>query len=175
MSNLEFLFADEVSILNGTVFNLIDAKLGELKQARFDDGHSGMPFGGVTVFVTGDTGQVPVVIPRSSDMIEAKSMFVNTAQFDHFKKVKLTQIQRIDGDADAAQGLMQLLSEAGRGREHLSDQSLQLLRSRFIRIWKTAQDHLIIRDFVDPDGLVMFYLSRRVDEYNDEIAHIKAM
>jgi hypothetical protein len=110
MSNLEFLFVDEVSMLHERVFNLTDTKLGELKQARFGDRRGGMPFGGVTVFITGDMGQVPVVVPRSSDMIEATSMFVNLAQFDHFKKVKLTQIKRIHGDADGAQGFMQLLS-----------------------------------------------------------------
>jgi hypothetical protein len=134
MSNLEFLFVEEVSMLHRRVFNLIDAKLRELKQARFGSRRGDMPFGGVTVFITGDMGQVPVVVPRSSDMIEATSMFVNMAQFDHFKKVKLTQIQRIDGDADGAQAFMRLLSEDRRGREHLSDQALPLLRSRFIRI-----------------------------------------
>jgi hypothetical protein len=84
-SNLEFLFVDEVSMLNGKVFNLIDAKLRELKQARFGSRRGGMPFGGVTIFITGDMGQVLIVVPRSSDMIEATSMFVNMAQFDSFK------------------------------------------------------------------------------------------
>jgi hypothetical protein len=60
-------------------------------------------------------------------------------------------------------------------REHLSDPWLELFRSRFSRIGNTTQDHRIIRDVVDPDGLVVFYLNRRVDGYNDEIAHIEAM
>jgi hypothetical protein len=79
MSNLEFLFIDEASMLNGRVFNLVDAKLRELKQAGFGDRRGGVSFGSVTVFITGDVGQVPVVIPRSLDMIEAISMFVNMA------------------------------------------------------------------------------------------------
>jgi hypothetical protein len=33
MSNLEFFFVDEASMLPGRVFNLIDTKLRELKQA----------------------------------------------------------------------------------------------------------------------------------------------
>jgi energy-coupling factor transporter ATP-binding protein EcfA2 len=53
MSNLEFLFFNEVSILNGRAFNLIDAKLRDLKQARFGSRRGDMPFGGVTVFITG--------------------------------------------------------------------------------------------------------------------------
>jgi hypothetical protein len=161
-------------MLNGRVFNLINAKLRVLKQARFGDRRDGMPFGGVTGFDTGDMGQLPVVVPRSSDMVEATSMLVNMAQFDHFKKVKLTQIQTIDGDGDGAQEFMQLLSEAGRGREHLSHQSLELLRPRFIGIGNTTQDHRIIRNFIGLDGLVVLYLNRLVDEYNDEIAHIGA-
>jgi hypothetical protein len=175
MSDLQFLFVDEISVLNGRVFNLIDAKHRKLKQARFGHRRGGMPFGGVTVFITGNIGQVPVVVPRSSDMIEATSMFVNMAQFDHFKNIRLTQIQRIDGDADGVQVFMQLLSEARHGREHLCHQSLQLLLSRFITIENTTQVHRMARDLIDPDGLVVFYLNRRVDEHNDEIVHIKAV
>jgi hypothetical protein len=148
MSNLEFLFVDEISMLHGKVFNLIDTKLCELKPARFGDRPGGTPFGAVTVCITGDMGQVSVVVPRSSDMIEATPMFVNMTQFDHFKKAKLIHIQRIDGDADGAQGFMQLRSEARRGREYLCDQLLQLLRSRFIGIWQHdagPQDHQALR------------------------------
>jgi hypothetical protein len=137
MSNLEFLFLDEISMLNGRVVNLIDAKLRELKHAGCRDRCRNMPFGGVNVFITGDMDQVPFVVPRSSDMTATTSMFVNMAQCDHFKKVKLTQISRMDGDADGAQGFMQLLSKARRWREHLSD---QLLRSRFVRIGNTMQN-----------------------------------
>jgi hypothetical protein len=79
MSNLEFLFVDEVSIPNGRVFNVAGAKLRELKKARFGHRYGGMPFGNVIVFITGNMSQVPVVVPRSSDMIEATSMFMNMA------------------------------------------------------------------------------------------------
>jgi hypothetical protein len=175
MSNLEFPFVDEISMLNGRVFNMIDAKLHGLKQARFGDRSGGMPFGSVTAFITGDLRQVPVVILSSSDIVEAASMFVKMAQFDHFKKVKLTQIQRIDGDADGAQGFIEPLSEARHGRERLSNQWLRLPRSRFMRIRNTTQDHRITRDFVGPDGVLVLYPNRHVDEYNDEIAHIEAM
>jgi hypothetical protein len=77
-------------MLNGRVFNLIDAKIRDLKQACFSNCRGGMPFDGITIFIIGDMGQVSVVVPKSSDMIEAISMFVNMAHFDHFKKVKLT-------------------------------------------------------------------------------------
>jgi hypothetical protein len=64
-------------------------------------------------------GHVPVVVPRSSDMIEAISMFVNMTQFGHFKNVKLTQIQTIEGDADEARRFMQPFSGARRERASL--------------------------------------------------------
>jgi hypothetical protein len=102
-------------------------------------------------------------------------MFVNMAQFGQFQKVKLGQIQRIDAAAEDAQGFMQLLSEARRGREYLSDESLQLLRSRFRRIENTNEDHQIMRDFGGSDGLVVFYLNRRIDEYNSEIAKMHSL
>jgi hypothetical protein len=38
-----------------------------------------------------------------------------------------------------------------------------------------TQDHQVIREFVGRDGLVVFYLNHRVDEYNEEIANIEAM
>jgi hypothetical protein len=100
MSNLQFLFVDEVSMLNGKIFNLIDAKLREINQARYGPGRADMPFGGVTVFITGDLGQLPVGVRGSSDITQATSMSVNMSQFDQFKKIKLDRIQRVDGGAE---------------------------------------------------------------------------
>jgi hypothetical protein len=58
-------------------------------------------------------------------------MFVNMSQFDQFEKIKLDQIQRVDGAAEDAEAFMRLLSEARHGREYLSEESLMLLNSRF--------------------------------------------
>jgi hypothetical protein len=42
-------------------------------------------------------------------------MFVNMSQFDQFKKIKLDQIQRVDGAAEDAEAFMRLVSKRGMG------------------------------------------------------------
>jgi hypothetical protein len=98
-------------------------------------------------------------------------MFGDRSKLNIFKRVKLAEVSKIEGAADEAQALMPGLSKVRRGRESIPD----LLRSRFIRMRNTTDDHQTIRDFGEPDELVVFYFNPRVDESSDEIAHIGAM
>jgi hypothetical protein len=127
-----------------------------------------MPFGGVTVFISGDLGQLPVVVRWSADMTQVTSMFVNISQCDQFKKIKLDQIQRVDGGAEDAEAFMRLLSEARHGREYAYVARIPIQEDR--EHDGGSPENQKVRG---KKGMVVFYHDCRVDEYNSDIATMK--
>lgn len=165
---MRYLFVDEVTMLSAKVFNVIDKKLRYLMTEKYGK-KSDIPFGGIKLILTGDLAQVPAVLKNAfGDIEEAKNMFTSMNCFVSFEILFLRINQR---QINANDDFIYLLNEV---REHengklLSERSLDLLKSVFLEGGMNSTNIEKVYDFVENEGLVVFYTNKLLDAYNNDI------
>ena len=170
ISQMKYLFIDEVTMLSKKVFDAIDKKLNYLMIEKYGSERD-MTFGGLKLILTGDMAQVPAVIRLCyNDLEEAKNMFTSLSLFNlnsfQFHILNINQRQNIEEE-----DFMYLLNEV---RDHengskLSEKSLTLLKSILIEGGMTKETIDLFENFVGTDGLTVFYTNDMLDIYNEQI------
>ena len=170
ISQMKYLFIDEVTMLSKKVFDAIDKKLNYLMIEKYGSERYS-PFGGLKLILTGDMAQVPAVIRLCyNDLEEAKNMFTSLSLFNlnsfQFHILNINQRQNIEEE-----DFMYLLNEV---RDHengskLSEKSLTLLKSILIEGGMTKETIDLFENFVGTDGLTVFYTNDMLDIYNEQI------
>ena len=174
ISTTEFLFVDEITMLPGKVFDVVNTKLRALKAQAVNRARADLPFGGVTVILTGDLGQVPSVTRDGSDFGVAEEMFTSMRDFNSFTPFKLRQVMRQDPSEAQFINLLNEVRSCKTG-ETLSETSVSLLRSRYKRL-RNQEELATINKFVsknDNNGMVIYYTNKGVETYNSKLASIK--
>ena len=170
MGLCQVIFVDEVTMINKDIFNLIDRKLREIKaQVTGNKEYESMPFGGVTLILTGDLCQVPCIVQNGDDTSEYNSMFNQMDSFNHFTTIPLNIIMR-QTNSDSDDPFIKLLEEMRNytDGDNLSEHAINIIRSRFV----SATPESYFEDlypFVTSSGMAIFYRNASCEIYNDTI------
>ena len=128
-----------------------------------------LAFGGLKLIITGDLAQVPAVLRfMCTDINEAKNMFtsMDNANTFHFSTLDIIQKQK-----NADEDFLYLLDEVREHRDDrkLSEKSLKLLKSVFIKGGMTKEIINCVVDFIEIDGLAVFNTNDMLDIYNEQL------
>jgi ATP-dependent DNA helicase PIF1 len=169
VSNARILFVDEVTMLSGSIFDLLHRKLSVIMAGAHGPFRQHLPFGGMTIILSGDLAQVPVVTRGGSDFLQAEAMFSSMQNFGSFQHLPLTQLMRQDPDETQFCRLLDDVRGFDLTTHTLPPESVALLKSRFLQIdpKKCFQE---VRDFIGLEGLAIFYRNQFVDQYNFQTA-----
>jgi hypothetical protein len=124
-----------------------------------------MPFGGMTLILSGDLGQVPVVTKNSTDFLQAEAMFCSMERFNGFKHLPLHQIMRQDPNEIDFCKILDEIRSFEPGKNGLCPDSIDLLKTRVIQL-EPSSDFSEVRKFLGLEGLAIFYKNQHIDEYN---------
>ena len=167
LSLCRLIIIDEVTMIPKSVLEVIDFALRRLA-AQNNSPAFDMPFGGKHVLLFGDLAQVPAVVRARDDYGESANQFFEAGPYGSFSRYGLTRIMRQDPDE---LGFMSLLNDVRNADQHLTPDSIALLRSRFVpgRLEDviTEIDDFVGRD--DPDGMVICFTNLKASLYNSMI------
>ena len=125
LKGIEYIIIDEYSMLGQVMFGWIDKRCKQVK------GHYDLPFGGFSIILTGDPGQLPPVgdkpiyHAKPSNNIGEQG-YLAYRMFD--KVVKLTVNQRVQGSDPDQVKFRDLLSRLRKGESTIDNWNLLLSR-----------------------------------------------
>ena len=164
LSFSDLIIIDEVTMIPKAVLDAVDSGLRRVA-AQINAAGCELPFGGKHVLLFGDLAQVPAVVRARDDFTESANQFFEANTYSSFARYGLTRVMRQDSNQ---QDFMNLLADLRNSDEHLSSESLALLRSRFHP--GRLEDVIgVIDDFVgrdDPLGMVITFTNIKAQLYN---------
>ena len=170
LNNIEYIIIDEYSMLGQVTFGWVD------KHCKQSTGNNDKDFGGKSLILTGDPGQLPPVADKPLYHSKPPSAigeqgFQAYRVFD--KVVKLTVNQRVQGLTSEQVNFRDLLLRLRQGQSTIDDWKLLLTRQ--------PSNVTNLCDFEDATRL--FYSNEQVGNYNHEqltklehpVAHVNAL
>ena len=164
LSLCDLIIIDEVTMIPKAVLDAVDSGLRRVA-AQINSPGCELPFGGKHVLLFGDLAQVPAVVRARDDYTESANQFFEATTYSSFARYGLTRVMRQDPDQQA---FMKLLADLRNCDEHLSRDSVALLRSRF-QPGRLEDVIGVIDDFVgrdDPFGMVITFTNIKAQLYN---------
>ena len=170
LNNIEYIIIDEYSMLGQVTFGWVD------KRCKQSTGNNDKVFGGKSLILTGDPGQLPQVADKP--LYHSKpSSGIGEQGFQAYrvfdKVVKLTVNQRVQGLTSEQVNFRDLLLRLRQGQSTIDDWKLLLTRQ--------PSNVTNLCDFEDATRL--FYSNEQVGNYNHEqltklehpVAHVNAL
>jgi hypothetical protein len=124
---LDYLFIDEISMLNSKIFDLLNNRLRVLK-GDLDNRCRGMPFGGVSIIMMCDLNQIPAVEPSVTVLEEAVNLFTSMKDKSSFMPHELKIIQRMDFESYFLDDFQLVLKEDRTGNVKFSAAATNILK-----------------------------------------------
>ena len=167
VSLCQVIIIDEVTMISRSVMTCLDSTLRKLA-AQSQSPNYDAPFGGKHVLLFGDLAQVPAVVSANDDYRESAEQFFASLPFASFTRFTLHQVMRQDPEEHQ---LLALLDDIRSIPSRLTQQSLEILRSRFLG--GLLEDVVsTIDEFVggdSPTGMVVTFTNAHAERYNELI------
>ena len=158
VSKVAVVIIDEVTMLSAKCFDALDRGLRILMTESYSPDRD-KPFGGKSLLLFGDLGQIPAVIKSRNDFTVFTGQFMSASNFDQFLHFELTIPMRAQRDDERFLRVLSDLRDSFDGT--LSQETIEALETRFLQDSETWFSQ--VRDFLDFDNGLLMCISFRND------------